>query len=194
MRAEDFVVEVWDRVPHSNRVAVYIGAAGEPDIVARLRDRWHVAAFDEKGGPGISKDRITRENVAGKVLALANVTNPDLLVIDIDGNDVHVLEALLQHTAPRVLVIEYNAEAPSGWAQDYDPAWVWDGTDYFGASLEAINVVAEARGLRLVGCDDIGANAFFVRDVFVPLFLKADRRYKAHPRSERWEQTEETRR
>jgi hypothetical protein len=88
----------------------------------------------------------------------------DLLSIDIDGNDYHVLKAM-QAVQPRVLVVEYNGKfpPPMDLVQPYDPAHVWDRSDYFGASLQAIANLAARRGYRLVGTNVVGVNAFFVR-------------------------------
>jgi hypothetical protein len=89
----------------------------------------------------------------------------DLLSIDIDGNDYHVLKAM-QGVRPRVLVIEYNGKfpPPMDLVPPYDPAHAWDGSDYMGASLQAIANLAARRGYRLVGTNITGLNAFFVRD------------------------------
>jgi hypothetical protein len=45
----------------------------------------------------------------------------------------------------------------------YEPARVWDGSNYFGASLEALVRLGREKGYRVVGCNYAGANAFFVR-------------------------------
>jgi hypothetical protein len=49
----------------------------------------------------------------------------------------------------------------------YDPMRQWDGTNYAGASLEALVRLAREKGYRLVGCSFSGANAFFVRQDLV---------------------------
>jgi hypothetical protein len=49
----------------------------------------------------------------------------------------------------------------------YEPTQTWNGTNYFGASLEALVRLGRHKGSRLVGCSFNGANAFFVRDEFV---------------------------
>jgi hypothetical protein len=41
---------------------------------------------------------------------------------------------------------------------------MWDGSNYFGASLEALVRLGREKGYRVVGCNYAGANAFFVRD------------------------------
>ena len=42
----------------------------------------------------------------------------------------------------------------------------WNGSNYFGASLEALVKLGQEKGYRLVGCSFSGANAFFVRNEF----------------------------
>ena len=88
----------------------------------------------------------------------------DLLSIDIDGNDIHVFDAI-RIIQPRVVVIEYNGKFPPplSIAQAYNPGHRWRATDYGGASLSAIAKVAEAKNYKLVGCNITGVNAFLVR-------------------------------
>jgi hypothetical protein len=59
---------------------------------------------------------------------------PDLLVIDVDGNDYWLWEKLLEVYRPRVVVIEYNARwvPPRRWIMPYDPAHRWDSSVCFG--------------------------------------------------------------
>ena len=91
----------------------------------------------------------------------------DLLSIDIDGNDYHVFNAALEAgvISPRVVVIEYNARfrPPTKLVQPYDPMYAWDGSDYFGTSLCALDELAQRKGYVLVATNLTGANAFFVR-------------------------------
>ena len=46
----------------------------------------------------------------------------------------------------------------------YNPAHVFDGTSFFGASLESLNELGQQLGYKLVGCDSMGVNAFFIRE------------------------------
>ena len=106
----------------------------------------------------------------GNILSLiggsraASASELDLLSIDIDGNDYHVLQAS-QSLRPRVLVIEYNGKypPPMDLVLPYDADHAWDGSDYVGASLQAIANLAARLGYRLVGTNITGVNAFFVR-------------------------------
>jgi hypothetical protein len=106
---------------------------------------------------------IDRDNI-NNLIGACFTGDIDLLSIDIDGNDIYILESL-NVVRPRVIVIEYNAKFPPpiNLAQRYNPGHKWRGTDYMGASLEAISKVAAAKGYSLVGCNVTGANAFLVR-------------------------------
>jgi hypothetical protein len=88
----------------------------------------------------------------------------DVLSVDIDGNDYYVLGAI-RAVAPRVIVAEYNAKFPPDvrWIMEHNEAHRWDSTDYFGASLKALEILLLERGYLLVGCNLLGTNAFFVR-------------------------------
>lgn len=89
----------------------------------------------------------------------------DLLSIDIDRNDYWVWRAI-QRYRPRVVAIEYNASlgpvVPA--VVPYDPFATWDGcSNYYGASLKALELLGEEKGYLLVGCNYTGVTAFFVR-------------------------------
>jgi len=113
----------------------------------------------------LKETSVTAENIEALLAdSRAGAAELDLLSIDIDGNDYHVLEAI-RNLRARVLVIEYNSKFPPPMdvVPPYDPARVWDGSDYGGASLQAIAGLAARRGYRLVGTNITGVNAFFVR-------------------------------
>jgi hypothetical protein len=112
-----------------------------------------------------ARARVTAENVEELLAANGVSDEPDVISIDVDGNDLWIWKAMLR-TRPRVVVIEYNAhlDHTRPLVIPYDPDWVWQGTDWFGASLAALEVVGRERGYRLVHTDIAGVNAFFVRD------------------------------
>ena len=111
---------------------------------------------------------IDRDNAANLVhdeLAALGVEQPDLVSLDLDGNDYHITEALLRGgLRPALWVAEYNARfsATTRWVMPYDPAHRWQGTDYYGASLAAWRDLFAEAGYRLVCCNANGVNAFFV--------------------------------
>ena len=107
---------------------------------------------------------VTPDNVEDLFAAAGVPPDPDVLSIDVDGQD-YWIWAALESYRPRVMVIEYNAALPPGrWlVQPRGHPGAWDGTDYFGASLEALCSLADRKGYSLVHTDLAAVNAFFVR-------------------------------
>ena len=101
----------------------------------------------------------------------------DLLSIDIDGNDYHVWRAIERYR-PQVVVAEYNPyyEPPKRWVMKYNPDHAWDGTSYYGASLESLAHLGRAKGYELLCCDRQGNNAFFVERSLFARFGVEDNR------------------
>jgi hypothetical protein len=113
---------------------------------------------------------VTRENAVHLVSRglqgiEARLGDLDLLSVDLDGNDLQVLLALLETAEPRVICIEYNAKyrLPVEIELPYDPAHSWAQDDYQGASLARILSKLDGR-YTLVCCNVSGVNAFFVRN------------------------------
>ncbi len=108
---------------------------------------------------------VTAENIEGLLEKFEVPQEPDLFVIDIDGNDFWVWKTIEKYR-PRVMILEYNAshEADVDWVMPYNSTHVFDGTSYFGASLLALDKLGKEKGYTLVNCDSRGVNAFFVRN------------------------------
>jgi hypothetical protein len=129
---------------------------------------------------------VRRDNIAalvGDSMAFLGVEELDFFSLDIDGNDRHVIEAVIgSGIRPKVLCVEYNAKFPPGVAVTvrYDPNHVWDATDYMGSSLQSLVDLLRPLGYRLLTCNIPGINAFFIRDDLGHLFpeLPIDRLYQ----------------
>ena len=119
---------------------------------------------------------IDRDNVMDLVneeLAALGVEQPDVMSVDLDGNDYHVNEALLQGGfRPALWVVEYNARfsPATRWVMPYDANHRWASTDYYGASLAAFTDLFARAGYRLVCCNANGVNAFFVSQTHAERF------------------------
>lgn len=111
------------------------------------------------------RDLVTVDRVQEIFTAAGVPPAPDVLSIDIDGNDIYVWDALTDFR-PRIVIIEYNSGIvePGPVAQPHDPARSWDGTGAFGSSLAALDVVAARHGYRLAHTDLTGTNAFYVAE------------------------------
>ena len=118
------------------------------------------------------KDWVTAENcaaLAAKGLPEGGIAGVNFLSIDLDGNDLHITDALLRAGAkPDVLVVEYNGKFPPPirFTIKYDPQHRWKSDDYQGASLQSYVDLLAPAGYRLVACNLTGTNAFFVRREF----------------------------
>lgn len=112
----------------------------------------------------IAKEYITKDNINTIFEKYGMTGEIDLLSVDIDGNDYHVWESI-SVVNPRVVVVEYNAKIPPSceWVMPYCEEHMWDGGDKHGASLAALEKLAQQKGYVLVGTNISGVNAFFVR-------------------------------
>ncbi len=91
----------------------------------------------------------------------------DLLCIDIDGNDYHVWEAVAEYR-PKLVVIEYNPTIPN----EVDFVQARDPTVAQGASLAALNRLAQAKGYRLIHATVV--NGIFVEAGYFSRFAIPD--------------------
>jgi hypothetical protein len=103
----------------------------------------------------------------------------DLLSIDVDGVDYWIWEAITC-IRPRVVVVEVQviwADARAvtvPYSPDFTPQMVDGFGAYSGASLPALVALGRAKGYRLIGSQQYGFNAFFMRnDVGADLFPEA---------------------
>lgn len=124
-----------------------------------------------------AKTWITLENIADvtkQSLIELGATELDVISLDLDGNDLFLVENLLEGGfLPKLFIVEYNAKyfPPIEWSIKYDPRHQWGDDDYFGASLMSFVKLFAKYGYKLVCCNaHTGANAFFVREEFSGLF------------------------
>src|SRR6266705_1067179 len=181
---EDGIIqEIFRRIGAENRTFVEFGVAAgnECNSVKLLVEGWR-GLWIEANAESASRIRqalapfladrrltlieslVTAENIDALIAAGGMRGEIDLLGIDIDYNDYWVWKAI-EAVKPRVVVIEYNASLrpPLSVTIPYDPHGAWDGTNFYGASLEALVRLGAAKGYRIVGCSVAGVNAFFVR-------------------------------
>lgn len=87
----------------------------------------------------------------------------DLLIVGLKGNDWHVWRAI-QDFRPSVVQIQYNAAflPPQRMVIEYHPFNFWDGSIYFGASIQSLYELGRRKGYELVYANQNGTNLFFV--------------------------------
>jgi hypothetical protein len=107
---------------------------------------------------------LTRENISEHFQSMGVSEEIDLLYLYTDQNTHYSWQGLSRYRL-RVVVVEYNSAIPASieWKVNYDAKRWWDGSQNFGASLKAFEILGLQLGYSLVGCDYTGLSAFFVR-------------------------------
>ena len=183
---EDGIIqEIFRRIGTANKTFVEIGVSsglesntlylllqgwrglwieGSPEFVDLTNQKFDFAL--NNGTLKVKHAWVQRENINPLIAERQEGSEDlDLLSLDIDGNDYHVLEAMDLLNA-RVVIVEYNPkyQPPVKWVMKYNPNHSYDGSsDYLGASLKSFEILLSAKGYKLVGCNLLGINAFFVR-------------------------------
>lgn len=169
---EDGVLEkIFKTIGVTNKVYVEFGCDGGAESNTRyLREKrgWRGLLMDrtcENSAINLRKAHITAENCDSLFATYKVPEKFDLLSIDIDYNDFYIWKAIKQYY-PRVVVIEYNASflATEDKIVLYNPNYLWDGSNYFGASILAYAKLGSAKGYTLVYAESNGVNLFFIRD------------------------------
>jgi len=139
---------------------------GSNDYIRSLQKRPWYWMFDLQSKCAfIDKDNIN------SLMDGSGFTDLGILSIDLDGNDFWIFDSLdLSRLRPSIIIAEYNAlfgcdrfiTVP--YNKFYNRTRAHYTNLYFGASLPAINHVADKKGYSLVCCCEAGTNAFFVRN------------------------------
>jgi hypothetical protein len=180
---DGIIAEIFVRIGVTNRRFVEFGVETgvECNTVKLLVEGWrgvwieanpasargiaeNFSPFVSSGALTVVESLVTAENIDALIQRGGLDGEIDLLSIDIDYNDYWVWKAI-RGIDPRVVVIEYNAtlRPPMSLTVPYQPNGRWDGSNFYGASLEALARLGADKGYRLVGCSLAGVNAFFVR-------------------------------
>ncbi|MDP2341965.1 MAG: hypothetical protein Q8O67_13490 [Deltaproteobacteria bacterium] len=181
--AEDGMLErIFERLPPRRRFCVEFGAGDglrNSNTAHLLRDHDWQGVMIEAGDYRFKRlrehhgsnervrlvqARVQPDNVEAIFRDVGVPDDLDLLSIDIDGNDYWVWQAI-ERCQPQVVVVEYNPyyEPPERWVMTFNPEHAWDGSTYYGASLESLAALGKRKGYELLACDANGNNAFFVR-------------------------------
>jgi hypothetical protein len=95
----------------------------------------------------------------------------DLLIIGLRSNDWYVWRAI-RDFRPKVVQIQYNAAfvPPQTMVIEYHPLNYWDGSIYFGASIQSLYNLGQGKGYQLVYANQAGTNLFFVEAQYLKRF------------------------
>ncbi len=129
--------------------------------------------------------------------------DPDVCSLDIDGNDYHIADALLQAgLRPKIWVVEYNAafgperRVSIEYSDTFDFAAAHPSRLYYGVSIAGWRAFFARHGYRFVTVERNGVNAFFADPAcFVAGFLDgvqgldfAENRFQLHKFRQPWPQ------
>ena len=180
---DGIIAEIFRRIGAKSRTFVEFGVETgvECNTAKLLVEGWHglwieanpksaaairanFAPFIADGTLSLSESRVSAENINSLIAQSGLRGEIDFLSIDIDYNDYWVWKAI-DVVSPRVVAIEYNAtlRPPMSLVVPYRPDAEWDGSNFQGASLEALVKLGAEKNYRIVGCSIAGVNAFFVR-------------------------------
>lgn len=116
--------------------------------------------------PVFKQSLITAENINDIFKTAGFEGEIGLLSIDIDGNDYWVWKAI-DVVSPQIVIIEtHNEFGMNDIIVPYDPNYFYPGKhpDYHGASPIAMTKLAEKKGYRLVGANELGFNFIYLRN------------------------------
>ena len=105
--------------------------------------------------------------------------NPDLLSLDIDGNDYYIMDALFQQGfRPKIAVVEYNScygpfmSMTIQYKSDFNCFAEHPTALYYGVSISLWKQLFDKYGYRFISVDSNGVNAFFIHtDYFDKQFI-----------------------
>lgn len=120
--------------------------------------------------PIFKQAMITAENINDLFREAGFEGEIGLLSIDIDGNDYWVWKSI-DVVQPQVVIIEtHNEFGMHDIIVPYDPNYFYPGKhpDYHGASPVAMTKLANHKGYRLVGANELGFNFIYVREDIAP--------------------------
>lgn len=137
---------------------------GSPHLVERARRT--VVGYSI--GAEIHNMFVTKESIRDlKAMSMHN--DPDVFSLDIDGNDYHIAQAILDGGfRPKIFVVEYNSVygPERSMTIEYQSAFVFTQAHpthlYYGVSISGWRKFFENYGYRFVTVDRNGVNGFFV--------------------------------
>jgi len=183
---EGIIQYLISRVPIKNKVFIEFGVQSYLESNTRFllqKDNWTglVIDGDNQNIEFLKKDSvslfhnitgvcefITAENI-NQIFSKHNFSGEiGILSIDIDGVDYFVWKSI-EVINPQIVIAEYNslfgptASITVPYSPDFYRTNAHHSNLFFGASLNALNLLANQKGYSFVGCDSSGSNAFFVR-------------------------------
>jgi hypothetical protein len=191
---EDGIIQfLINKIPIKNKIFVEFGVESYQEANTRfllLNNNWSGLVIDgsELNINKVKKDPIywrynlkainhfiNKDNINSILENNGIVDEIGLLSIDIDGNDYWVWESI-SIIKPQIVICEYNSIFGSELkiSTIYDEMFIRSKAHYsnlyYGASISALEYLANKKGYVLVGSNSAGNNVFFVKNEYASLF------------------------
>jgi len=163
---EGYLRFIFKNIGTTNKFLVDIGANNGTYLSNTKQFRnegWQGILIDGQSFPGVYRHYVSAENINGLLRKYGCPKEPDLLSIDIDGQDYWVLRVILSEYKPRVIISEYNAEFDDSRAIEYNPNFQFRATDYYGYTFKAGLKLAKEFGYRVI-FQNTNINMYYLRN------------------------------
>jgi ankyrin repeat protein len=177
---QDGLIEfIFKNIGTTNKFCIEFGfnttdlTGGSGANVAKLvvEDGWTPLLFDsnhENPNINLHKELLTFENIGNIFKTYSAPQCPDYVSIDVDSIDLWLLKGmLLADFRPRLISVEYNCNFPIDVNATVPLDNTWSNDAVYGASLLALNCLAEEFDYRLI-CVERGCDLFFIRNDLAP--------------------------
>tara|TARA_R110002020_G_scaffold12491_1_gene45839 strand:+ start:133 stop:840 length:708 start_codon:yes stop_codon:yes gene_type:complete len=150
-----YVDEIFKTIGTTNKyyvdIGAYDGVTNSNVIDLKLKFGWDGLMIDNNEANallGLHKHSVTKDNICDLLGKYKVPQNFDFLSLDIDGMDYWILNSLLTHYKPRVIVVESNVRFKSLESNvlKYKEDYCWDGLNWYGASPYALKKLSNKFG------------------------------------------------
>ena len=140
-----------------------------PDLPSKVSSNLH--SYLWKGDLSAVSAFVDISNISPIVssfLSSRNISDIDLVSLDIDGNDFWIANQLLLSFKPRIFIVEYNAHLGHRLPVSTPYSSTFTRFDHhysgliYGASLPAFIHLFGSHGYHYIGSNDFGNNAYFL--------------------------------
>jgi hypothetical protein len=137
---------------------------GSQEKIVELKSMYYYWKYDLNAQSSF----IDKDNISDLLKESGFGNNVGVLSIDLDGVDYYIFEAI-EDTEASILVCEFNSlfgavrKISVPYTDKFNRTKAHYSNLYWGASLPALNSLAEKKGYAFVGINDAFNNAFFVK-------------------------------
>ena len=168
---ECYINHILKNIPSKNKFILELGAW---DGYHLSNTRWFIDDLgydallidgDNHGNEAVHEHFITKENITNLLSIYKCPKDFDFLCIDLDGNDIYILDEILEKYSPSLIVAEFNPifQPDESKAIEYNPNHQWENDNYYGFSFLAGIKMAEKHDYTCIFQND-NLNMYFLEN------------------------------